>query len=760
MDNRIGKNYFGLWKATEKIGEGSFGSVYKLERNEFGRTYTSALKIINIPQSSAELRNLIDDGYDSERIRKYFNGFVEDLVNEIDLLSKLKGTSNVVSYEDHAVIEYDNGTRWEIQIRMEYLTSLMEHYQKNIVFVSDVIKLGIDICSALEICLKNGIIHRDIKPDNIFVSSNGDYKLGDFGIAKKLDETKGAASRKGALYYMAPEVYKGEYYSSNVDIYSLGIVLYRLLNDNSMPFVSSENKCATYIDREKAMAKRMSGEPLPKPKNADDRLAEIILKACEYNPYKRYSDPSQLKKDLEAVLESEIEKKQPLYSFNNKTKCDDLSKSYDSSNSNDENLDETCCLFGYSQNNNIETKDDTEQQKYYHNEHQCINANPQIEEKIGDIDTDMLTQNTQTTHKKFIIALISFLILALIVSMSLVVKLLLKDKNSNLIVTDFISDEVATKEETTKFDSFENTSETVESSKKETTRFDSTQNSSENTTELNPGVLYRPTRSYFCNQYRAYVFCTDTDVQDFVKMRYGPSKYNYNVVTTIPNYEYVIVESTSVDGWSLCNYKEYEGWIRTKFIFRDDIECENGAGDKPVLYLYPENEMDVDVKVNLKELVLSCTYPEYNDGWSVKAYPDGRLINKKDGREYSYLYWELNGKTNYDFSRGFVVKGEDTLDFLQEILPKIGLMPKEYNEFIVYWLPKMQNNKYNLISFQTKKYTDNVQLEIYPQPESVLRVFMAYMPLEKYIYIPEQKFSGFERKGFSVVEWGGVEVKK
>lgn len=179
---------------------------------------------------------------------------------------------------------------------------------------------------------------------------------------------------------------------------------------------------------------------------------------------------------------------------------------------------------------------------------------------------------------------------------------------------------------------------------------------------------------------------------------------------------------------------------------------------KPVIYLYPEKETEVNVKVKLNG-TFTCTYPEYNGGWNVIAEPDGTLINKADGKEYSYLYWE--GITNYkwNMSEGFVVKGSDTAAFLQEKLKYLGLTEKEYNEFIVFWLPQMQKNAYNLITFQTKDYEENVKLNITPKPDSILRVFMTYKALDEPISISEQNLSKFNRIGFAVVEWGGTEVE-
>lgn len=178
---------------------------------------------------------------------------------------------------------------------------------------------------------------------------------------------------------------------------------------------------------------------------------------------------------------------------------------------------------------------------------------------------------------------------------------------------------------------------------------------------------------------------------------------------------------------------------------------------KPVIYLYPKEETEVKVKINYSG-ELTCTYPKYEDGWNVRAYPDGKLVNLDDGREYSYLFWEGKSDIKYDLSKGFVVRGEDTERFLKEKLEAMGLIPKEYNEFIVYWLPLMENNKYNLISFQGENYDENARLEIEPKPDSILRVFMAYKPLKEYKEVEEQEIIPFERKGFTVIEWGGTEI--
>lgn len=178
---------------------------------------------------------------------------------------------------------------------------------------------------------------------------------------------------------------------------------------------------------------------------------------------------------------------------------------------------------------------------------------------------------------------------------------------------------------------------------------------------------------------------------------------------------------------------------------------------KPVIYLYPENETEVEVYLDLEGELVS-TWPAYKDGWIVTAQPDGSLTDT-EGNEYSYLFWDALNDTEWDFSQGFCVAGENTGEFLRQTLSDMGLTAKEYNEFIVYWLPQMQDNPYNLISFQGELYEEAAKLNITPQPDNVLRVFMAWKPVKKPVEIAAQTFEPFAREGFSVVEWGGCKVE-
>ncbi|HQM02598.1 MAG TPA: dockerin type I domain-containing protein [Ruminococcus flavefaciens] len=249
-------------------------------------------------------------------------------------------------------------------------------------------------------------------------------------------------------------------------------------------------------------------------------------------------------------------------------------------------------------------------------------------------------------------------------------------------------------------------------------------------------------------------------VNDGLKLYSGPDE-SYDVIASIPA-DTRMTETGAMNGNSTWLFTEYNGqcgWIDTLDKDGKMVIHFEEATRKPVIYLYPERETDVHVELELTESELNTTYPKYDNGWDVTAYPDGMLLNKADGSHHKYLFWDaVNCRTRFDFSRGFCVAGSDTESFLKEKLTYMGLNEQEMNEFIVYWLPLMEHNAYNLISFQGDAYTNSAKLKITPTPDSECRVFMAYVPLENAVAIEPQQLETFERKGFSVVEWGGAEV--
>lgn len=299
------------WKVVGELGEGSFGKVYEIERKDVGGTYKAALKIITIPKSQGEIDDVMSEGMDVQSVTEYFHGMMEEIVKEFAMMEKLKGNTNIVSYEDHEVVPREDGIGWDILIRMELLTPLTKYMKKAGMEEADVIRLGIDMCKALELCQQYNIIHRDIKPENIFVSELGDFKLGDFGVARTVEKTMSGMSKKGTYTYMAPEVYKGEAYNATVDLYSLGVVLYRMVNDYRTPFLPPVPEDIKFSDRENALERRINGEVFPAPAHGSSGLTEIINRACAYRAQDRYENANQMHHDLERLLkgtEPETEK--------------------------------------------------------------------------------------------------------------------------------------------------------------------------------------------------------------------------------------------------------------------------------------------------------------------------------------------------------------------------------------------------------------------------------------------------------------------
>ncbi|MDY5949242.1 MAG: protein kinase [Oscillospiraceae bacterium] len=284
------------WTIEEKLGEGTFGKVYKIKREYLDREQFAALKIIRVSQN--ETVNGLNFSFDDK-------SFVDEIICEIELMAKFKGNSNIVSYEDHMVIEEPDGMGWTILIRMELLTPLGKYLEHNEISAEMSIKIGIDLCKALEVLNKQRIIHRDIKLENIFVSENGDFKLGDFGTARIIEKTVDNRTKTGTYMYMAPEVLKSEPYGVKADIYSLGILLYYLLNHQRFPFFPPYPEPVTFESQKAAFNKRISGQAMPQPDSADKNLSAIVLKACEFESKNRFSSAHEMRLALELLIPEE-----------------------------------------------------------------------------------------------------------------------------------------------------------------------------------------------------------------------------------------------------------------------------------------------------------------------------------------------------------------------------------------------------------------------------------------------------------------------
>lgn len=286
------------WEIVRELGSGSYGTVFEVQKKNFDVTAKAALKMIRIPKSNSEIREAMSEGMDEQSVTTYFEGVVKRYIKEIAVMSELKSHPNIVACEDYQVENHAGNIGWDILIRMELLTTLTNYQLKNPMNEETVKRLAIDICEALVFCQKKGLIHRDIKPANILVDQNDRFKLGDFGGARTLEQTIGGYSKQGTEYYMAPEVYLGRPYGATVDLYSLGLVLYRLMNGNRLPFYPAAPKPIELSHRENALAARMRGDVMPPPCNASEEFAAIILKACAYNSKDRYRTAAEM---LEAL---------------------------------------------------------------------------------------------------------------------------------------------------------------------------------------------------------------------------------------------------------------------------------------------------------------------------------------------------------------------------------------------------------------------------------------------------------------------------
>ncbi|MDR2751292.1 MAG: serine/threonine protein kinase, partial [Clostridiales bacterium] len=291
------------WRVGELLGKGSFGKVYKISRtNDFSKEiHYAAVKIISIPKDESEYKSARAEQSSDESVKLYYDAVIGEFIGEIDTMVKLQGHTNIVGIQDFKVIPHANGIGADILIRMELLKGLIDYAERNPLDENDVARLGVDICKALEVCVKSRIIHRDIKPANIFVNFDGDFKLGDFGIARRIQRTSGM-SRKGTPYYMAPEVYNGQDYNESVDIYSLGIVMYRFLNNGRVPFLPDFPEMVTPNQQDVALSKRLNNDPLPPLRRVSPALSNIVFKAASFERTARFQSATEMRLAIEAFL--------------------------------------------------------------------------------------------------------------------------------------------------------------------------------------------------------------------------------------------------------------------------------------------------------------------------------------------------------------------------------------------------------------------------------------------------------------------------
>lgn len=291
------------WTIVEEIGHGAYGTVYRAERFFGDLTLTSAIKIIKIDLRSEANWSLFSKVNEKDELA-YYEYYKAKYEREITALYKLKGHSHIVSIEDFETMETPDHSLLTIFIRMELLTGLQAYANTHGMEEKDIIQMGLDLCDALTFCNNNGIIHRDIKPNNIFVKNGrpATFKLGDFGVAISTDNSK--TTMAGTPRYLAPEIVKENKQASHqTDLYALGLVLYELSNQGKPPYTPQDKEIISDYMYQEILQQRLTNKHLPPPATASAPLAKIILKACAFNSNERYRSAAEMQRDLARIAQ-------------------------------------------------------------------------------------------------------------------------------------------------------------------------------------------------------------------------------------------------------------------------------------------------------------------------------------------------------------------------------------------------------------------------------------------------------------------------
>lgn len=292
---RQSEPFFTNWFVESKVAEGKNSKIFKLVRTDNGEEEYMCLKTLKFPSSERELSKVIESGRYTN-IDEYLSELEAKVCINTEKMLQLKNNGNIVRIEDYTVIK--ENSCFYICLLMELLTPLSDYLKADCIEPEEVIKIGWDLCNALEGFRQEGIMHRNIKPDNIYVDAMGNYKLGDFGISDLGEQNLSPGG------YTAPELYKDIPFDTSSDIYSLGVVLYKLLNNNRGPFLPPFPTPISFNDRETANIRRLRGDLFPTPSNADYNLARIIFKATAFKPEDRYESPFLLRRDFEIYIQN------------------------------------------------------------------------------------------------------------------------------------------------------------------------------------------------------------------------------------------------------------------------------------------------------------------------------------------------------------------------------------------------------------------------------------------------------------------------
>ena len=292
---------WGTWYLEEMIGAGTYGTVYRAKQEILGKIYYSAVKHISIPKDEAELRSVQEElaTEDPETLNRYYDREIQNILKEFEIQKQFAGKEHFVLVYDVLPLHKKEMPGYDLFIRMELLQSIHTRFRNTDDPEAEAIRLGMQICTGLRDMHRMKFIHRDIKPQNLLVSEDGVYKIADFGTVRKLSGSTAFMSIKGSLDYMSPEMISGAEVGYTADLYALGLVLYRLLNHWRLPFVTSDSYSEE--QRSEANARRLAGEKLPAPENASENMANVILKACAYEPAARFQSAEEMLHALEKL---------------------------------------------------------------------------------------------------------------------------------------------------------------------------------------------------------------------------------------------------------------------------------------------------------------------------------------------------------------------------------------------------------------------------------------------------------------------------
>lgn len=307
---RVGTVVFDHWQIVKSIKDDPCGSLYKLAYRDQNKDYQSLLKVVSVPHNLKDLIVIFEEGNHS--LESYVESVKSFVQEEIDLMAKLGTNPHIITYFDHKIEPHPNNLGCDILMRMELLSTFEEYTDLNCLSRGDIIQMGVELCKALEGCHEKGIIHRDIRPEHIYVTNSGEFKLGNFAVPC-LDPKQ---EDKGLCEYMAPELYNGQKYNRTVDIYALSMVLYRLLNRNRIAFMPDSPVPHSKERVIEARNRRLEGEDMiPAPYFAKKgKLIKVLRKACHPDTKQRYQSATIFRQDLENLLPKQKDR-YPIYPY-------------------------------------------------------------------------------------------------------------------------------------------------------------------------------------------------------------------------------------------------------------------------------------------------------------------------------------------------------------------------------------------------------------------------------------------------------------